>query len=94
MLSRNPELKAAQRVAVGMEDYRIRAGSVERRTVGGRPALSCVADFTRNGVTMAEYLTWVSGEHASAQFFAQVAASELDGLRQRLDSIMETLKLP
>jgi hypothetical protein len=94
MLSRNPELKAAQRVAVGMEDYRIRLGSVERRTVGGRPALSCVADFTRNGVTMAEYLTWVSGEHASAQFFAQVAASELDGLRHRLDSIIETLNLP
>ena len=75
-------------------DYRIRAGSVERRTVGGRPALSCVADFTRNGAKMVEYLTWVSGEHASAQFFAQVAASELNGLRHRLDSIIETLELP
>lgn len=93
-LLRSPELKAGQRVAAGVADYRIRPGSVERRTVGGRPAVSCLADFTRGDVKMVEYLTWVSGENAFAQFFAQVAADELDGLRHRLDPIMETLKLP
>jgi erythromycin esterase-like protein len=94
MLLRNPESKAAQRVAAGLEDYRIRPGSVERRTIGGHPALSCVADYTQGGVKIVEYLTWVSGENASAQFFAQVPASELDALRHRLDPIIKTLKLP
>jgi hypothetical protein len=90
----SPESKAASRVAAGLADYRVRPGSVERRRVGGRPALSCVADFTVNGEKMVEYLTWVIGENASALFFAQVASSELDKLRQRLDPIIETLKLP
>jgi hypothetical protein len=43
---------------------------------------------------MVEYQTWVSGEKAYGLFFAQVAAPELDALRQRLDPIIETLKLP
>ena len=47
------EGKAAQRVATGLVDYRIRFGSVERRRVGGRPALSCVGEFTRGDMTMA-----------------------------------------
>src|ERR1039458_9960932 len=59
-----PEAKAAQRVAAGVAEYRIRPDSVERRTVGGRPALSCVGEFTQGNVKMAEYLVWVSGENA------------------------------
>jgi erythromycin esterase-like protein len=89
-----PEAKAAQRVAAGLADYRILPGSVERRTVGGRPALSCVGEFTRGDAKMAEYLVWVSGENAFAQFFSQAAESELGALRQGLDPIIETLKLP
>lgn len=90
----NPEGKVAQRVASGLSDYRIRQGSIERRTVGGRQAVSCIAEFTRNGVAMVEYLTWVAGENALAQFFAQVPSSELEALRHRLDPIIQTLKLP
>jgi erythromycin esterase-like protein len=90
----NPESKAAARVAAGLADYRIRPGSVERRTVGGRPALSCVGEFTRGDVKMAEYLTWVSGENAQALIFSEAAGSELGDLRQRLDPVIETLKLP
>jgi hypothetical protein len=89
-----PEAKAAQRVASGLSDYRIRPGNVTRRTVGGRPALTCVADFTRDGAKWVEYLTWVSGQNSSALFFAQVPASELDALRQRLDPIIDSLMLP
>ncbi len=94
LLLANPESKAALRVAAGLADYKIRPGSVQRRAVGGRPAVSCLADFTLGGVKMVEYQTWVSGETAYALFFAQVAAPELDALRQRLDPIIETLKLP
>src|SRR5271157_217521 len=94
LLLANPASKAAARVAAGLADYRIRSGSVERRTVGGRPAVSCVAEFTRDGVKMVEYLTWVSGENASALFFAEAANPEFDALRPRLDPIIATLKLP
>jgi len=83
-----------QRVASGLSDYRIRQGSIEHRTVGGRQVVSCIAEYTRNGAVMVEYLTWVAGENALAQFFAQVPPSELDALRCRLDPIIQTLKLP
>jgi len=49
-------------VAAGFVD-RVRPSNIERRTVCGRPALGCVADFTRGGEKMVEYLTWVSGEN-------------------------------
>lgn len=88
------EDKVAQRAAAGLPDYQIRPGSVERRTVGGKPAVRCIADFTRDGAKWIEYLTWVSGDNASALFFAQAPASDLDATRKRLDPIVETLKLP
>ena len=46
-----------QRVASGLSDYRIRQGSIEHRTVGGRQVVSCIAEYTRNGAVMVEYLT-------------------------------------
>ena len=90
----NPEGKTAERVREGLADYTIRPASVERRTIGGQPAVSFVADFTRDRARMVEYVTWVSGENATAEFFARVPASELVGLRKRLDPIIESLKLP
>jgi hypothetical protein len=41
-----------------------------------------------------EYLTWVSGENASALFFLPAPRPELDAVRRRLDPIIDTLKLP
>ena len=89
-----PEGKARQRVSAGLSDYRIRPNSIEPRTIGGRPAIACVADFTQNGDKMAEYLVWVSGDQANALFFARATYADLDALRRRLDPVIETLKLP
>ena len=50
--------------------------------------------FTRDGEKMVEYLTLVSGDNAFAPFFAQVPYAELGALRQRLDPIIDTLRLP
>jgi len=88
-----PEAKVAQRTP-GIPDYRIRPSSVEPRTVNGRPALSCVAEFTQNGERMIEYLTWISSDQATALFFARVPDAGLAALRGRLDPVIETLKLP
>jgi Erythromycin esterase len=90
----SPESKAAQRVQSGLKDYKIRSGSIERRTIGGRQALTCIGEFTREGIKMVEYLTWVRSEKANAQFFAMVPESEFDALRKRLDPIIATLQIP
>jgi hypothetical protein len=94
LLLADPEAKARQRVMAGIADYRIRPNSVEPRTIGGRPALACVADFTQDGQKMVEYLVWVSGDQANALFFARAPYADLGGLRQRLDPVIESLKLP
>ena len=89
-----PKEKAASRVTAGLPDYHLRPDSLEPRTVNGRPALSCIGEFTQNGEPMVEYLTWVSGSEANALFFARVPATGLAALRQRLDPVIESLKLP
>jgi len=77
-----------------MPDYAIRQDTITRRTIAGHPALSCVAAFTGpDGAKMIEYLTWVNGEKAGALFFARGPADTLTLLRDRMDAIIETLKL-
>jgi erythromycin esterase-like protein len=93
-LEGSPAAKARERVSEGLGDYQVRLGSIQRKLVEGRPAISCVADFTQNGDKMVEYLTWVRGETALALFFARTSVADLDGLQKRLDPIIETLKLP
>jgi hypothetical protein len=93
-LSRSPESKVVQRTGAGMTDYTIRANSCHQRTVGGLPALSCVADFTAGDLVMAEYLVWISGEKAMALFFGRTAAGEFDAFRERFDRVIETAKIP
>jgi hypothetical protein len=89
-----PASKAASRVTAGLADYHLRPDSLQPRTVSGRPALSCIGEFTQNGEPMVEYLTWVSGSEANALFFARVPTAGLAALRQRLEPVIESLKLP
>jgi erythromycin esterase-like protein/beta-lactamase regulating signal transducer with metallopeptidase domain len=93
-LAARSESKAAQRVNAGLTDYHIRQNSCQPRTVEGRPALSCVGDFTRDGQKMTEYLTFLDGEKTAALFFAMVPATELESFRERFDRIIETLRIP
>jgi hypothetical protein len=93
-LAANPDAKAAQRVGEGMPDYKIRAGTLQQRTIGGLPALSCIADFTAGGLPMAEYLVWIRGEKATALFFGRAAIAEFDTFRERFDGVIETAKIP
>ena len=94
LLLAGAEAKVAQRTAEGFTDYRIRQESLQFRSVNGRAALSCVADYTGDGVPMTEYLTWVRSDQAGALFFARVTPSGLDAFRQRFDTIIETLRIP
>ena len=93
-LATNPDAKAAQRFGEGMTDYKIRAGTLQQRTIGGLPALSCIADFTTGGLPMAEYLVWIRGDKATALFFGRAATGEFDAFRERFDKVIETAKIP
>ena len=93
-LAANPDAKVVQRTGEGMPDYKIRAGTLRQRTIGGLPALSCVADFTTGGQPMAEYLVWIRGEKATALFFGRTAAAAFDAFRESFDRVIETAKIP
>jgi len=85
--------KATQRRQGGVADYKIKDGSCRTRTVGGRAAYSCIGEFTERGAAMAEYLTWVDSDSIHALFFARVPAAEIEALRERLDPVVESLKI-
>jgi erythromycin esterase-like protein len=91
-LAASMDAKVSQRVE--FQGYRIRSNSCQPRTVGGRPALSCLADYTEGGRGMVEYLTLIRSNNALALFFARVATTELDLFRGRFDPIIETLQIP
>jgi hypothetical protein len=93
-LAGDPDSKAAQRIGGGISDYTIRADSRRQRTIGGLPALSCVADFTQADQPMAEYLVWIRGEKITAQFFGRTSPGEFDTFREAFDRVIETAKIP
>ena len=93
-LAGNPDSKVAQRTGEGLPDYTIRADSRRQRTIGGLPALSCVADFTQGGQPVAEYLVWIRGEKTTALFFGRTSPGEFDTFREAFDRVIETAKIP
>jgi len=86
--------KATQRIGEGLSDYRIDAQACRERTIGGRPALSCVGEYTQDGQPMVEYLTWVDSGIAFAQFFGRNPAANAVPFITQFDVIIETLKIP
>jgi hypothetical protein len=86
--------KADQRTGEGFENYRNRVDSFELKPINGRSAMHWVADYTKNGRKMVEYLTRVRSENTSALFFARLPAEQLDDFKGRIDPIIETLQVP
>lgn len=86
--------KISQRRHDGLKDYHVRANSYEPREIGGQRALACVANFTQGKKRMAEYLVWVQNDKSLAQFFIQVRADQLDEVRQDVEPIIQSLRLP
>ena len=72
----------------------MRPKSCEPCTIGGRRALSCVADYTEKKRSMAEHLTWVRTEVSLALFFTRMPAEKLDAFRQHLNPTIESLRIP
>ncbi len=84
--------KASQRN--NFQDYRDRPESVQHLTIGGRPALSAVADYVSAGQKMVEYLTWVDGEKSRVVFVGRIPASELADFQTRFDPLIQSAVVP
>jgi hypothetical protein len=91
-MSRRLDSKVAQRN--NFEGYKFRSDSVQQTTIGGKPALSAVADYMRTGQQMVEYITWIDGERSRVNFSARMPASELPGFQNRFDTIIQSVVVP
>ncbi|MGD0298707.1 MAG: hypothetical protein ABSE86_16510 [Bryobacteraceae bacterium] len=76
------------------QGYKYRPESVQHTTVGGRPALSAVADYLTAGQKMVEYLTWIDGESSRALFAGRMPAAELADFQTRFDPIIRSAVVP
>jgi hypothetical protein len=92
VMNRRLDSKAAQRN--NFEGYKYRTESVQNTTIGGRPALSAVADYVRTGQQMVEYLTWIDGEKSRVLFAARMPAAALAGFQSRFDTVIQSVVVP
>jgi len=92
LMSRRLDSKLAQRN--NFEGYKYRADSIQNTTIGGRPALTAIADYTRGGKAMVEYLTWVDGEKSRVAFSARMPASDLADFEGRFDAVIQSAVVP
>jgi hypothetical protein len=72
----------------------VRRNSYEAREIRGQRALSCVAEFSQGKKAMVEYLVWVRNEEFIAQFFIRMPADQLDEVRENVEPIIQSLRLP
>ena len=76
------------------EAYKYRSESVLQTNIGGKPALSGIADYLRNGQQMAEYTTWVEGEKSRVVFGSRMPATTLTGFQSRFDTVIQSAIVP
>jgi len=89
--------KIDQRTREGFSNYHIRAENCERRQVGTRPGLSCIAEYSYARKTMAEYLTWIRSETCLAQIFIlQVPPDKMGDIKSNiaLERLIQSLRIP
>jgi hypothetical protein len=92
LMNRRLDMKVAQRN--NFEGYKYRSDSVRQTTIGGKAALSVVADYTRTGQQMAEFITWIDGEKSRVAFSARMPAAELPAFQSRFDIMIQSAVVP
>ena len=86
--------KMQERLGEGNDGYHIRESGCTERTIGERPAISCIADFKNQGEDYSEYLTYVLSEKTTALFFAHCPPRDFDAMRAHLEKVIETVRIP
>jgi hypothetical protein len=94
-LRKEAERKVDQRVKQqGLADYANRPESFQYRTIGGRAALSWMADYTSDGGKWTEYLTAILSENGLVLFFLSAPADKIDLVMPKYGKMIETLRMP
>jgi hypothetical protein len=78
----------------GLKEYRLRSNSYDSLDIAGQRALFCVADYKQGDTSMVEYLVWIRNEKSIAEFFIRVRADQFDQIRQDVEPIIRSLRLP
>ncbi len=94
---RCPELKqTAERELTGARErfdgYELREGSWTERTIDGRPAISFVGDYARNGKPWVQYRLYTITEALRLEFIFRTPADRFEELRAGFDSVASNLK--
>ena len=70
----------------------IRPDSWEECEVGGKAALSFVADYLAGAKEMVEYCVYSLGDSNATEFCTKVAKNDFDGFKDKFDAIVSTYK--
>jgi hypothetical protein len=84
--------KALQRLS--LQDYTVRAGSVQMRTIDSKQAISALADYVENGSQMTEYLTWIFGDKTRVLVFSRAPSAAMPTLKPRIDQLVSSTVVP
>ena len=93
-LQNNVGMKIAQRHDQGVDGYWVRAESVQEKFIGGKQAISAVADYVERGQKMVEYMVWINTENSRVFFFARGGATDFPGFQARFDEIINSALVP
>jgi hypothetical protein len=85
--------KALASAQKNLKDFRLRTNGFEKSTRAGVPALSFVADYTVGGKPAVMYGTGFFHGERAVSYHARTSPDKLDGYRDALDTIIDTLQL-
>lgn len=89
LLRQDIENKYTQR----MEGWKVRPESIQTTTINGSQAIGGIADFTVNGHTFVEYVTWIRTPKSHVFVFA-AAPSNDQTFQQRYAQVLNTVVVP
>lgn len=79
----------------GLKDSRLRPDSVQKRMIGGHPAVGYMVEYTRGGKSFVSYFVRVFAKSTKAVFIEEISVNDdIDEYRNHLDLIVDTLKIP
>jgi hypothetical protein len=89
------KLDAQRQPSSGYVAYHVRQESVQHTTVGGRQALSALADYLdARGQRLVEYQTFVQSEKVSMYFSVVAPVSYFPSVQSRFEQIIRSVVIP
>jgi hypothetical protein len=92
-----PPLKSSAERELGgarerFEAYELREGSWTERTIDGRPAISFIGDYKRDGESWVQYRIYTMTDDLRVELIFRAPADRFEELRPAYDSVVDNLK--